>query len=707
MAAPESVRTFQIYKSSAGSGKTFTLVKEYLKIVLAAPDRYRNVLAITFTNKAAGEMKDRIIDELRALSLGEDGGMKAVLLEETAIEADEIQENAGRVLSLILHDYANFAVSTIDSFTYRLIRNFARDLDLPSKFDVETDTAALLARMVDQLMDTIGRDQYITEILIHFAEEKLKNESGWNVDRDISDVARELFKESSKTHVNALHSLEDENFIDFINFIRERKETYPEKVKVYAETAMALIQKGGLRVADFVGGKTRSPAKAFVKLQERAGPEDYKKLIESGSFMKAVTEDKWYGKRANVDSGTIEAVLSGGLRKVARELYEYHQEHYDAYLTAWHAYRNIHSLAVLKQIEDLMDLHKDQNSLVHISDFQAKISDFIRNETPDYIYWRLGERFRHYLLDEFQDTSLLQWLNLKPLFDYLQQEVEPGEDPQDGSLLLVGDSKQAIYRWRGGEVDLLEVVAPHELDVKPSILGRNYRSLEYVVDFNNRFFAKAREILQANPLIRLIYSDFEQSVRPGNEGRGMVQVALLDAARSDEFKAEALERTRTQILELRAQGYNLKDIAILVRTSKDGSEIAQFLSAEGIRVISADSILLHKEPVVNFIMSLFQFLVDPSHQIARAEVLNYFFHYLHSDTAFDIDPNARIRDILASEHTIQTVFEQLPKAFRQLSFKLDQLPLYELAEEIMQIFELKAIAPAYLQHFLDVILQYS
>lgn len=692
-------KSFKIYKSSAGSGKTFTLVREYLGIVLKAPEAYRNVLAITFTNKAAGEMKERIIRELRTLADGEASPMYDTLVEEMDVDGGQIVENARIVLAYILHDYANFAVSTIDSFTYKLIRNFARDLDLPSKFDVETDTEALLARMIDQLMDRIGRDPFITQILIHFAEEKLKNESNWHVDRDISEVARELFKESSKAPLNKLHTMEEENFIDFIEYIRAQKDAYPEAVAGIGKRATELIRKHGLQFGDFFGGARSSCVAAFARVQRKLNPADYQKYITTGRFAQAQADDKWYSKQDR--AAAIEGVLAAGLRAMAQELVDYHEAHFNRYLTAWHAYQNIHSLAVLKQVEDLIDLHKNQHNLVHISDFQAKISDFIQNETPDYIYWRLGERFRHYLLDEFQDTSLLQWLNLYPLFDYIRTDPD-----RDGSLLLVGDSKQAIYRWRGGEIDLLEVVAPAQLDVEPGLLDRNYRSQEYVVDFNNRFFGKVREILSANPFVRTIYTDFEQKIRPDHANGGFVRMMLLDSTNNEDYKAQALERCRSQIETLTGQGYQLRDIAILVRTGRDGSEIAQFLSGEGIRVISSESILLHKAPMVNFIVSLLRFLVEPSDQIPRAEVLHYYFLYLHSDT-ITVEPTARIREILKDEKPIQAVYEQLPKAVQQLRYKLDQLPLYELVEEIVRIFDLRNISPAYLQHFLDVVLEYG
>ncbi|MEM6273363.1 MAG: UvrD-helicase domain-containing protein [Bacteroidota bacterium] len=689
---------FKIYKSSAGSGKTFTLVKEFLGVVLRDPRRYRNVLAITFTNKAAGEMKERIIGELRALAAGEDGPMFAAMVEEFTIPPENIQANAIEVLARVLHDYGNFSVSTIDSFTHRLIRSFAKDLDLPSRFDVETEVDTMLARMIDQLMDGIGRDPYVTDILVRFVAEKLKQESGWNVDRDVTEVARQLFYENSKPFLNQLKGLEQERFVTFIEYIKEQAEIFPERMKMLGEKGEALIRQSGIALESFAGG-SRTWARIFGKLTQRKTPTGYRDLLESKSFVNAYTNQKWAKKDTRAQ---IEAVMESGLRQVIEDMLQFHAQEFERYLTAAYAYENIHSMAVIKQVEDLLELHKTQNSLVHISDFQNKIAGLLQEETPDYIYWRLGERFRHYLLDEFQDTSLLQWVNLQPLLQYIRQDVEAG-----GSLLLVGDSKQAIYRWRGGEVDLLEVVAPVKLDVEPRILGRNYRSKEYVVDFNNRFFGAARDLLQSNEDVRQIYTDFEQKIRPGNEGEGFVQVAMLEEGKIDEFRERALERTLDTILDLRREGYRLKDIALLVRRREEGTIAAQYLSENGIRVISSESIVLHLEPVVGFIVSLFRFLVDATDAIARAEILHYFLLYLHRDKELNVRLDERIRELLQDEKPIQAVFEQLPVAFKKLSYKLDQMPLYELTEEIVQIFDLRSVAPAFVQHFLDVVLEFS
>lgn len=706
--------TPKIYKSSAGSGKTFTLVKEYLSVVLKQPKQYRNILAITFTNKAAGEMKERIVGELKEMASGKPSVMRDLIKEVTGLPDKTLTDNAKQTLGHILHDYANFGVSTIDAFTYRIIRNFARDLDLPSKFDVETDTKALTQRMVDQLMDAIGRDDYITRILVHFAEEKLREEGGWKIDANINSVAMELFKEGSSAPLKTLQSLEPDEFIKFIEFMKDEKDNYPAEMARLGVQALDLIKAAGLSINDFLGKSRGGIAMVFVKIQEKLSPGDYQKLLTSGRFAKALDDDRWASSKGGEEA--IQKVLASGLRAQIDGMMDYHANFFDSYMTAYHAYQNIHSLAVLRQIEELLVVYKEQHNLVHISEFQAKISDVIQAEETEYIYWRLGERYQHYLLDEFQDTSVLQWLNLAPLFDNIIAGT------QNGSLLLVGDSKQAIYRWRGGEIDLMEHIAPDKLDVEPLVLGHNFRSLEYVVDFNNRFFGAVKNILAANEMVSQIYTDFEQAIRAGHEGGGLAQIALLEGKTKPEFQAVALDKLLEQIRTLKSQNFSLQDMAILVRTTGEGSVIAQFLNENGIRVISSESLLLRNAPVIGFIVSLFKFLVSPIDRIAQAEILHYYYSYLDGGAApemedgdlnalesfFDqVQPATQSRVVLQDEKSISKIFEVFPEGFKRLSYQLDRLPLYELTERIIQIFELRHRSPAYLQHFLDLVLQYT
>lgn len=699
----------QIFKSSAGSGKTYTLVREYLGLALAHPERYRQLLAITFTNKASAEMKDRIIKALRELSSDQNPGLAKVISELNTISLAQIKANAAIILSHILHDYANFAVSTIDSFTSRIVRNFAHDLELPSRFDVESDTTLLLDKMIDRLMDQVGRDDYVTQVLVNFSEEKLAEKGNWNLEKDLNSVSREIFQEGSRPYLEGIKNLEGDRFLHYMAEIKEKIQAYRNEIMAHAERCIAFLDQSGLSDADFKGG-SNSVAKYIRMIPKAKKPKDYSELFSRKVVQEAALSRTYTAQKGNP---LVEAAVNKGLGDAVEALYQYHQDRFPAYVTAYYAYQNIHSLGVLQQVEEYLEDYKAQNNVVHISDFQRKISKFIQSESADYIYWRLGERYKFFMLDEFQDTSELQWKNLFPLFENLVAESEP-----DGSVLLVGDSKQAIYRWRGGEVELLEMRAPEELGVEPEVLGTNWRSGEYIVDFNNVFFNTLRDLLPENGLAQLIYADFHQNYAQAHEGMGYVQ---LKGFEREGFRDKAKGETLATIQRALQDGFALGDIAILVRSANDGADVARMLAEENIPVISSDSLLLHKEPAVAFLVNVLRYLANPSDQVARANVLHYKLFYLDTPTTvasgiLDFDkpfldeaplPYLDFQTALQAEEKFAAFRDQMPEEFRRLSFKLDKTPLYELVEETVRIFGLNRIAQTYVQQFLDVVLDFT
>ncbi|MCB9232667.1 MAG: UvrD-helicase domain-containing protein [Bacteroidia bacterium] len=694
----------KIYKSSAGSGKTYTLVREYLSIVLRDPAAYKQVLAITFTKKAASEMKERILKALREIRDGENKGLIESFLADPDLKDADLAQRAARVLSSILHDYSNFAVSTIDSFTYRIVQSFARDLDLPSRFEVETDTRGLITRLTDLLLDSIGRDDYVTQVLIRFAESKMDDESGWNIENDLKKIAEMIFKEESQEPVQALHGIEEGRFLEFIAFLKQETENFPQKMKVLGEKAVNLISQSGLQIGDFYYGGS-GPANAFYKLLHAGSPREFRDIFEKPRFQAALESGIW-AKKGSPREGEINSLMQGALGQVLTEILQVNQAEFLTYSTACAAYRNIYSLGVLKQMEDLLEAWKAENNVLHISDFNRKIAEFVQEEPAEYIYWRLGDQFRHYLLDEFQDTSRKQWENLLPLLE----NVLAGSD-EPSTLLLVGDSKQAIYRWRSGDIDLLEQDAPDLMGVKPSFLSTNYRSREAIVNFNNALFEGMKEVFAQNPYLGKIYEGFKQEVKPGNENGGWVQVEFIPkSGNSSEWKKEALDKTLELIPTLLEDGFEYADLAMLVRTGSEGSELANFLSEAGIPVISSDSLFLYKDARVNFLISLFTYLAAPYHKISRAEVLHAWLISL-SETEYGSETETKLRELLTRPREegdpLPDISELLPGGFSSIRHRLDQLPLYELTEELVRIFGLNDPPSAYLQAFLDTVQGFS
>jgi len=365
--------------------------------------------------------------------------------------------------------------------------------------------------------------------------------------------------------------------------------------------------------------------------------------ISPNTYVQAtVGEDKWYGgkitEQTKSDIDAIKSTLLDGFNNI--QILK--DEGYSNYVLFNLINKNIYSLAVLNEIEKLLNEYKSQNNILHISEFNKMISKIVMNEPIPFIYERLGERYSNYLIDEFQDTSVLQFQNLLPLID---NSLASGH-----FTMLVGDGKQAIYRWRGGEVEqfaLLPKVFGHNdnplvleredalvRNYSPKVLDKNYRSKKEVIEFNNLLFSLLAKKLNAK--YQNIYEDLKQGFHPENTG-GFVQVEFIEGE-TEAFRDQNKIRTYELILHLLEQNYKLQDIAILVRKNTDGSDIANYLTKKGIEVISPDSLLLSNSAEINFIHSILKYLANNTDNITHAEILEYSVatHYFPKTTIHEV-----------------------------------------------------------------------
>ena len=395
---------FTIYNASAGSGKTFTLVKNYLKTVLQTknPLLFRQILALTFTNKAVNEMKSRIIDTLQEFSdasiLKETHPMFSTISKELGIEKQELHLRSKQLLKNILHNYASFDVSTIDKFNHRLIRTFAFDLKLPVNFEVELDQESLLNEAVDSLIQKTGTDKALTKVLVEFALEKADDDKSWNIALDFNKIAKLLVNENNLSYVAGLA---DKTLEDFESLKTQLKKdlTHTESLVVEtANTSLDLISEAGLEHKDFLRG---SLPKYFIKLSKKEFNIDYTKA----AWMQKLETEPLYSK-------SLEASIASTIDAIQPELIQSFQHtkqlvYQLRFLKSF--YKNITPLSVLNEINKaLNELKLEQNKLL-ISEFNSLISNEIKDQPTPYIYERLGEKFKHYFIDEFQDTSKMQW----------------------------------------------------------------------------------------------------------------------------------------------------------------------------------------------------------------------------------------------------------------------------------------------------------
>ena len=442
----QQLSTFQVYNASAGSGKTFTLVKQYLKVLLTSDDlfMFQKVLAITFTNKAAGEMKARVLSSLEEFSEGNTGDLLKIILEETDLNQTIIQERSKKILDAILQNYAAFSITTIDSFTHKIIKSFAHDLGLSLNFEVEMDAISLLNEAVDVLISKIGTHKKLTNLLIDYSLDKADDDKSWDISKDLNDFARVLLNEDDVKHFRKLADKELDDFFELKKKLQKANTEIEATYKKLGEEVLQFIETNGVSMADFAyAGEVVKHFQKFTKLRFLKSEE----LKFDGRLNTTIEEVKSLSA-AKANPATKQAVdgISDQLRAYYQESKEVYNSSYSNYLLNKITLKSIIPLAVLNNINTELNSIKEDNNIRLNAEFNQLISDNIKDQPAPFIYERIGQRFQHYFIDEMQDTSVLQWQNLIPL-------IENALAQENSNLLLVGDGKQAIYRWRGGKAE--------------------------------------------------------------------------------------------------------------------------------------------------------------------------------------------------------------------------------------------------------------
>jgi ATP-dependent exoDNAse (exonuclease V) beta subunit len=637
-------RLFQIYKSSAGSGKTYTLVKEYLKLVLHDPSRVRHILAITFTNAAAAEMKTRIIEELGRLAAleaadpsGPDDPDSAArgraLLDQVRKEWGEdglavptpgqVVINAEEVLRRILHNYSEFSVSTIDSFVHRVIRTFAFDLRLPVNFEVELEAGVLLRQAVDLLISRAGSDAALTRLLVDFILNQVEEEKDLRIERQIANLASTLMDEDAGGALNKIRHLSLDDFQRFARNIRSDMRRYEQRQRSVARRAVGLLEKSGIPDHAFSHGKNGIPG-YFRKIAAASRM----KQVEPNSYVKKTLEGgKWYSAKAGPEDRALIEGLRAELQVAAEQITGLDREQGERYRVLLAVGRYIFPVAVLNEVEKVLEEIKTENALLHISDFNKKIAGIVSEQPVPFIYERLGERYRHYMIDEFQDTSVLQWQNLLPL---VENALAGGH-----TSLVVGDGKQAIYRFRNGDVEQFALLPRLSGQIRAASrdewertlvasaasrnLETNWRSKQEVIAFNNRFFRFASGFLEKPQ--QAVYDGLEQLGLEKKAG-GYVEVSFVDNA-GGAFRENTLAAILEAVDRCRQAGHPLGDMTILCRAGSEASLVARRLLETGVPVISSESLLLGQSDEVNFILALIRLILNPCDQVSALEAMGY------------------------------------------------------------------------------------
>ena len=685
--------TFKVYNASAGSGKTFTLVKEYLKILLESSDskRFQSILAITFTNKAAAEMKERVIDNLREFSSKEIIENKTpmfLLLEEEMHITDEIlHSRSSKVLQNILNNYSSFNITTIDSFTYRLIRSFAFDLGLSMNFDVEMDTKSLLNEAVDLLISRIGEDIELTKVLLDFSIQKTNEDKSWDISRELKEIAHILLNENDHSYVKQLRDKSLSEFIELKEKLKERVVSIENRLKETGEKGMQLIRDFDLEDNDFYRSMIPNHFKNLSSNFKKA------KFFDQSTLKERIEERNFYAKSKSEEIKTsIESIINPLL-----ELYTQSENLYKEHIRYKLFLGSLIPLAVLSKIDEALEEVKEDKNIHLNAEFNKIISEHLREQPAALIYEKIGERYKYYFIDEMQDTSKLQWSNLIPLIaNSLSQE--------NAKLMLLGDAKQSIYRWRGGEaeqfIDLSNNENPFFIEKERHFLDTNRRSFSEIVTFNNDLFQFISRYFN-NDDYREIYFNENVQKTTSKEG-GYVNLSFLEEGLTTEEKKEHYLQNVLEIIIDLKNDFNLNEICVITRKRSQGVAIANYLTENNIEIISSETLLLQNSEKVQFIISLLTFLEQKSNKEAKLNTLIFLYEHLKIKE----DQHTFFSDFIDLD--ILSFFNGLNAkgaSFNYLEFTIS--PFYESIETIVRGFRLVIGSDSHVQFFLDEVLQYT
>ena len=733
-----------IYSASAGTGKTHTLTGEYLSLLFQGKDQHRHILAVTFTNKATAEMKSRIIEELFRLADHQSSDFLTLLSENGKKDEMAIRTQAKNILRAILHDYSAFYISTIDHFFQQTLRSFTREIGLQGNYQIELNTELMLEKAVGNMISQLEKteNKSLMNWLLRFTEDKIEETGRWDIQHEIIKLGHQLFKETYKSYS---HQIQEEiaqkqflsNYRDTLyQIIQSTRET----AKSFGEQGVELMKKYDLQPSDFIRGKN-SPFFMFDKLAAGFIPE----LKETFCSL----EDNLDGYLAKKSSPTLrqaaELIYTNGMNELVRGIVSFYDNLTD-YYTAIEINRNFYTLGLLTDLAKHIAQWREDNNKLLIADTTELLNKIIDGSDAPFIYEKTGVRIDHYMIDEFQDTSVMQWSNFRPL---LKDSLDNGRNN-----LVVGDVKQSIYRFRNSDWKLLDQQV--KIDFKNQTIEKNlnvnWRSCRYIVELNNRLFRVLPAILQQayneevaqsslpenvkesfQTRIISAYKNCEQQVATHfKEKEGHVSIHFLSDNDECTWKEQSMQQLPLIVEQLQDKGYALRDMAILTRTNPEGLLAAETLlkykethpeSPYKYDIITEDSLTVGSSLSVRWMIDMFRYLAHPENNSCK-EMAQIAFALMKSkknpvdDTAYPADftctenmgsnPSTLVNDpnMAASiNHFLQPFNAEIEAKLKQLS----NLSLYELAEGLYRLFE--ADFPdnelVYMQAFFDLIAEFT
>lgn len=691
------VKPLTIYKASAGSGKTFTLATEYIKLLVLNPMSYRSILAVTFTNKATEEMKMRILSQLYGISknLPDSNDYLQKITNDTGYPASVVSERAGDALRRLLHNYSYFRVETIDTFFQSVLRNLARELDLTANLRIGLNDTQVEELAVDQLIDSLTHSDVMLQWLLKYIMENISDDRSWNIIGQVKKFGNTIFRDYYKEHSEELNArLSQKDFLEsYTKQLRQIRTDAEKRMKDFAAQYLDTLRDAGLSYDDLSYGKG-GVSGFFLKIQNGQMDES----IE-GPRVKICADDpaKWYSKKSPY-AESIHSLAESALIPLLRRAMEERPRQYKLYMSADLTLRHLNQLRLLGSIEQkVRQLNESANRFL-LSDTQQLLHSLIKDSDSPFIFEKIGTQLEHVMIDEFQDTSSVQWKNFKVLLQECMSHV-------DTENLIVGDVKQSIYRWRSGDWRLLNAIDkefPHAdemIDIRP--LETNYRSERHIIEFNNAFFTEAaqqeynaqhEEYPLGAEALRHAYADVCQKIPQQRPSQGFVSILLLP---KKDYQEAMLQQITATIDRLLQQGISPGRIAILVRNNKYIPLIADHFSVHrpDLHIVSDEAFRLDASVSVSLLIQALHLLTHPDDKLSKATIVKLYQYAVLGNTLPD-------NELLIKD---QLLDDLLPEAYIQHTTDLLRLPLYELTERLYTIFQLDRLneQSAYVCAFYD------
>ncbi len=675
----------QIFNASAGSGKTYRLVHKYIRDVVSEPLRYRHILAVTFTNKATEEMKSRILREIDCLASGGESPYTETLTSELGLREEEIRSRARRARSYILHDYSRFTILTIDTFFQRILRSFIQELGLDLNYNIEIESSSILTQSADNLIEQITCDEELRRWLLEFVEERVEEGKRWDIHDGVLLLGRELLSESNRDTLQ--NALPKSKLKEIVQSITLRAQQSREAYVALGQRAVDIIAKSGYSATDFKG-KSNSFAKKFERIAQgdiSAPTKTFRDKMES--------RDGWCAKGAGVES------IVGDLHPTLCEICVHYDRDVKLWNTASLVRENYRSFALLSDLYARVQQICDEQNMMLLSETKLILAEFIKDNDAPFIYEKSGGRYDRFMIDEFQDTSLKEWQNFLPLLQNAMSQSEAS------SVLIVGDIKQSIYRWRGGDWRILHSGAVEQLGEESTeviTLQDNFRSLPLIVEFNNAIIEEVVECENNYLNGRLEQAKESQNISLTKyaELKDMLKDAYLNHAQNPRKKSSVsgyvelstfeqsppIEECIKSILD---RGFKPCDIMILNRTKDEGVKIANTLlkfketndePRYKFDVMTQEALIIGNSPMSTFIIANMKLALDEQNPIQRA-IYNSFLGHENFDQPLRAEDLAMFRLIRLC--SLEEVFENIVIYHQLDKFEDDIAYLQAIHEQIV------------------------